>query len=267
MRERSSWFWMGRPSRSWEEPTCLSTCLMASMVFTRPLYNAASSKKHMYTPLNSNLPIWCCVVWDVRFWCQMKTAFLCLTHHRSFHMGNFLIPSLFFYCAVFGAAGRVLKPLPAAHVKAGYNSGWGSSSSYWLKIPSNAFISNVSAAFARRRRASGHFRRPAWNSFFHCLQTRRSLAKFHGFVPPPDAQPGRWNSPRWLEDQCKGWIPFWLTENSDPCTDSGVISSDEAERASQQHYSAGIYLKEEFHIGDIWSLLMEQRRRAFKFVS
>lgn len=43
-RERSSWFWMGRPSRSWGEPMCLSTCLMASMEFTRPLYDPASSK-------------------------------------------------------------------------------------------------------------------------------------------------------------------------------------------------------------------------------
>lgn len=41
-RERSSWFWMGRPSRSWEEPMFPSTCLMASMVFIRPLHNATS---------------------------------------------------------------------------------------------------------------------------------------------------------------------------------------------------------------------------------
>lgn len=82
--------------------------------YFRGLFIMLHHQQNTCTPVNSNLPIWCCVVWDVRFWCQMKTAFLCLTHQRSFHLYNFLIPSLFFYCAVFGAAGRVLEPLPAA---------------------------------------------------------------------------------------------------------------------------------------------------------
>ena len=34
----SSWFWMPRPSKSWEEPTCLLTWLMASTVPSVPLH-------------------------------------------------------------------------------------------------------------------------------------------------------------------------------------------------------------------------------------
>lgn len=140
IRERSSWFWMGRPSRSWEEPTCLSTCLMASMVFTRPLYNATSSKKHMYTPVNSNLPIcprWCCVVWDVWFWCQMKTAFLCLTHQRLFHLSNSFLNFflIFLLCGVRSSRESTGASPSRTHVKAGYNPGRGSSSSHWLQMP------------------------------------------------------------------------------------------------------------------------------------
>lgn len=157
-------------------------------------------KKHMYTPVNSNLPIWCCIMWDTWFWCQMKTAFLCLTHQRSFHLGNsFLNSFLIFLLCCFRGVGESSGASPSCtHVKAG----------------------------------SGHFRGTARNSFLYCLQTRRSLAKSPSFVPPPDAQP--WTlGLRTTIGGCKGRIPFWLTGNSDPCTDSGVISTVEAERASQ----------------------------------
>lgn len=60
---------------------------------------------------------------------------------------------------------------------------------------------------------------------FNCLATQRPRDKCHNSFPPPDARclwgwmeqwaglgwPGRRAIAWWLEDQSKGWIPFWST--------------------------------------------------------
>lgn len=73
-REPSSWFWTGRPSRSWEEPACLSTCLTASMVFTRPFRSSASLKSYLGNPVNSSRLL----IYSRRYWVDVGRIILLL---------------------------------------------------------------------------------------------------------------------------------------------------------------------------------------------
>lgn len=192
-------------------------------------------KKHMYTPLNSNLPI--CpdgvASWGMFGSGAKLKPFSCasLIRDRSIKVPAFLNVLPYFSTVLF--SGRVLEPLPAAHMwRQGPTLDEAHLTDYKC-LRRHSFRTRVASQTSPQRSPVEAERLSLpWD----CTEQFLSLSSNStviGWMPRFCPAPGRWDSAWWLEDQCKGWIPFWLTGNSDSRTHSGVISSVEAERASQ----------------------------------